>query len=41
MLVLAAIGLRQITAGRGPTAQLRLRETFAAWRIARRAAAGK
>jgi phytoene synthase len=40
MLVLAAIGLRQITAGRAPTAQLRLRDTFAAWRIARRAAAG-
>jgi phytoene synthase len=41
MLVLAAIGLRQTIAGRGPTAQPRLRETFPAWRIARRAAAGK
>jgi phytoene synthase len=40
MLVLAAIGLRQLSAGRAP-GQVRLRETFAAWRIARRAAAGK
>jgi phytoene synthase len=41
MLVLATIGRRQIAAGRAPSAQPRLRETFAAWRIARRAAAGK
>ena len=41
MLVLAAIGRRQIAAGRPPSAEPRLRETFAAWRIARRAAAGK
>jgi 15-cis-phytoene synthase len=41
LLVLAAIGQRQITAGRAPWAQLRLRDAFAAWRIARRAAAGK
>jgi 15-cis-phytoene synthase len=41
LLVLAAIGLRQIAAGRVPTAQPRLRDAFAAWRIARRAAAGK
>jgi phytoene synthase len=41
MLVLAAIGRRQITAGHAASAAPRLRETFAAWRIARRAAAGK
>jgi len=41
LLVLAAIGLRQVTGGHAPSEQPRLREAFAAWRIARRAAAGK